>query len=396
MQVDKDRLWEHEKMLCVEIGPRLSGTAADERTVKYIAAHFERCGAHVAVQDYDCPAWEHEGTELTLMAKAGAQGLPAFAQTFTEACDVEAELAVVDKLQELEFRPDLEGKVILLDGEVGGPQAMNRNPTLLAVEERKPAAAIVVDRREEVSTKLLRDPFLRMPAGAVAPSVGAVLRQNEGRRVRLRIRARRYASTSHNVVGHLPGREQGRIVVGAHYDTAAESPGAADDGGGTAAVLELCEVFAAAGARRLGIDFIAFGAEEYGRHLRALGSVEYVRRHPTELLRTEAVIQADGIGVAGSALSAHAMGWHPARAQQVLAAMAQFPDCVADQEVHLGSDHVPFYIHHIPAILLGTVRQDLPIHTRADTIELMGRDDLALAAQCMGAVLAHLAGVRFD
>jgi len=391
MQVDKDRLWEHEKVLCVEIGPRLSGTPADERTVEYMAAHFERCGAQVTVQDYDCPGWEHEATELTLLSEAGPEALPAFAQTFTEGCEVEAELAAVGTKHELEFRPDLEGKVILLDGEVGGPQAANRNLTLLAFEERKPVAVIVVDQREEVSTKLLRDPFLRVPGAAVAPSVGAVLRQNEGRRVRLRIRARRYDSTSHNVIGHLPGSEPGRIVVGAHYDTAAESPGAGDDGGGTAAVLELCEVFAAGGERRLGMDFIAFGAEEYGRHLRALGSVEYVRRHWPEVVQTQAMIQADGIGIAGAGLGVHVMGWHPARAEEILRLLAPFPDCEADQKPVLGSDHVPFYLHNIPAVRFGSRRRGLPIHTNADTIDRMGRDDLAVGAQAMAAVAQHLA-----
>ena len=392
MKVNAERLWEHEKVLAVEIGPRLSGTPADERTVEYMAAHFERCGAQVEVQDYDCPGWEHEATELTLLSEAGPEALPAFAQTFTEGCEVEAELAAVGTKHELEFRPDLEGKVILLDGEVGGPQAANRNLTLLAVEERKPVAVIVVDQREEVSTKLLRDPFLRVPGAAVAPSVGARLRESEGRRVRLRIRARRYDSTSHNVIGHLPGSEPGRIVVGAHYDTAAESPGAGDDGGGTAAVRELCEAFAAAGERRLGIDFIGFGAEEYGRHLRALGSVEYVRRHWAETLRTQAVIQADGIGLAGAGVAAHVMGWHPAQAEEVLRVLAQFPGCTADLKPRMGSDHVPFYIHNIPAILFGSGRRGIPIHTAADTIDLMGADELALAAQVMGAVAQHLAG----
>jgi aminopeptidase YwaD len=387
MPVDGDRLWEHERMLAVEIGARLSGTPADERAVEYIASHFRRCGAQVAVQDYDCPGWEHEGTELMLMAQAGPQPLPAFAQTFTEGCDVEGRLAVVDTRHALEFRPDLEGKVIVLDGEVGGPQAMNRNVTLLAVEERKPLAIILIDRREEVSTKLLRDPFLRVPGAAVAPSVGAVLRRSEGQRVRLRIRARRYDSTGHNVIGHLPGREAGRLVVGAHYDTAADSPGACDDGGGTAVVMELCEAFAAASERRLGIDFIAFGAEEYGRHLRALGSVEYVRRHPDELLQTQAILQADGVGLAGAGLRVSVMGWHPARARQVLAVLAKFPGCVAD--------HVPFCVNNIPAVYFDCPYESVPIHTLADTTDLMGRHELTLAAQAMSAVLAELAGVRF-
>lgn len=391
MPTDRERLWEHLRFLCEEIGPRLSGTGADERSIEYIAEHFRRCGAEVEVQDYPCPGWDHAATELTLRGEGGPQALPAVAQTFTEGCDVEAELAAVGTRHELEFRPDLEGKVILLDGEVGGPQAANRNQTLLAVEERRPVAIIVVDQREEVSTKLLRDPFLRVPGAAVAPSVGARLRQSEGRRVRLRIEASRYDSTSHNVIGHLPGAEPGRIVVGSHYDTAAESPGAADNAGGTAVVMELCELFAAAGDRRLGMDFIAFGAEEYGRHLRALGSVEYVRRHRAETLRTRAAIQADGVGVAGAGLRAHVMGWHVAQAEELLRLLGRFPGCTADRKPALGSDHVPFYVHNIPAILFGSDSRGLPIHTDADTIDLMGRDELAFTAEVMAALVRHLA-----
>lgn len=31
MQVDRERLWHHVEVLCQEIGPRLSGTAAEGR-----------------------------------------------------------------------------------------------------------------------------------------------------------------------------------------------------------------------------------------------------------------------------------------------------------------------------------------------------------------------------
>ena len=154
MRVDMERLWGHMEVLCEEIGPRLSGTPADERTVEYVAGHFRRCGAQVEVQDYPCPGWDHEGTELTLLGEGGSQQLPAFAQTFTEGCDLEAELAAVGTRHELEFRPDLEGKVLLLDDEVKGPLAMNRNQDLLAIEERRPAAAIIADLNLTISISL--------------------------------------------------------------------------------------------------------------------------------------------------------------------------------------------------------------------------------------------------
>ena len=47
--VDQERLWTHLETLCQDIGPRLSGTAADERAVRYLADYFRRCGARVEV-----------------------------------------------------------------------------------------------------------------------------------------------------------------------------------------------------------------------------------------------------------------------------------------------------------------------------------------------------------
>ena len=171
MHVNRERLWDHLRVLCEEIGPRLSGTPADERTVEYIAGHFCRCGAQVEVQDYPCPSWECEATELTLLASGGPESVTAFAQTFTEACDLEAKLAAVGTRHELDLAPDLEGKILLLYGEAATGLAFNRNPTLLTAEERRACALIVVSPDETVSTKLIRDPFLRAPAAAVSPKV---------------------------------------------------------------------------------------------------------------------------------------------------------------------------------------------------------------------------------
>jgi hypothetical protein len=390
MNVDRERLWNHLRILCEEIGPRLSGTPADERTVEYIAGHFRRCGAQVEVQDFPCPGWDHEATELALLGKRGPEPLPAVAQTFTEACDVEAQFVGVGTRHELEYSPDLEGKVLVLYGEAGTGLAPNRNPTVLSVEERRPSAVIVISPDETVSTKLIRDPFLRVPAAAVPQSAGLKLRENEGGRVRLRIRARRYDSTGHNVIGRLPGEEKGRIVVGAHYDTAACSPGAADDAGGTAAVLELCDLLAAEGRRRLGIDFIAFGAEEYGRHLRALGSVEYVRRHPAETRETRAVIQADGVGTSTGARPVHLMGWPARQKEDILRVLRRFPRWTVDEQIVLSSDHAPFYLHGVPALEFTTGGGSVPIHTAQDTIDLMSPEEMAFSAEVMAAVVHHL------
>ncbi|MBI3969984.1 MAG: hypothetical protein HY332_01735 [Chloroflexi bacterium] len=119
MRVSGNRLWSHLTTLCEEIGPRLSGTSGDERAVEYIAAYFRRCGAQVEVQEFPCPSWEHESTALSLVGAGAPEPLAAVAQTFTPGGDVEAPLAAVGTRQELDLAPDLDGKVLLLDGKAG-------------------------------------------------------------------------------------------------------------------------------------------------------------------------------------------------------------------------------------------------------------------------------------
>ena len=384
------------RTLCQDIGPRLSGTAGDERAVSYIADHFRRCGARVEVQDFPCPSWEHDSTELWLL-DGGEDGdpaaLPAVAQTFSLPCDVTAPLAAVGTRLELDLAPDLEGKVLLLDGEAATGTALDRNPTLQLVEERRAAAVVVASPAETVATKLIRDPFLAVPAAAVPRAVGRQLRERAGTPVRLRIRTRRYASTGHNVIGHLPGRGTARIAVAAHYDTAAGVPGATDNASGTAAVLELCQQFAAAGPAARGIDFVAFGADEYGRSGGAnLGAAEYVRRHPAEVGASRAVVEADGIGTAPRRPRVRLIGWPPERRAGLLDVLARYPAYeVNDQSDQPEARPTAFHLPGVPALAFVDDYRFLPIHTLHDTIELMDAAGLAFAAEVIAAAVAHLA-----
>ena len=390
MHVNRERLWNHVGVLCEEIGPRLSGTPADERTVEYISGHFRHCGTQVEVQDFPCPGWDHETTELTLLTKAGPEQLPAFAQTFTEACDVEAELVAVGSREELEFAPDLEGKVLVLYDRLATSLAGDRKPAVLTAEERRAAALVAVSPDETVSTKVIRDPFLRVPAAAVAQSVGQKLRENEGARLRLRIRSRRYDSTGHNVIGRFPGQEQGHVVVPAHYDTAAGSPGATDNASGTAVVLELCELFAAAGKRKLGLHFIAYGAEEYGRNGYNLGAVEYVRRHPAETGQARVLVEPDCIGTHALPPRVCAMGWPPQQKEGVLSVLRQSTHYIVDVRPDTEPPRTAFHLAGVPALWFVNDYGKLPIHTAQDTMDLMSPDELAFSAAVIAAVVDHL------
>ena len=83
---------------------------------------------------------------------------------------------------------------------------------------------------------------------------------------------------SRNVVATWPGALRYPLVVGAHVDTVAGSPGANDNASGVAVLLEVGRLVADRPPARF-VKFVAFGAEEYGTDGRHhVGSQVFVNR----------------------------------------------------------------------------------------------------------------------
>ena len=81
--------------------------------------------------------------------------------------------------------------------------------------------------------------------------------------------------TWHNLVATIPGDSsldpgEPHLVVGAHIDTVAGSPGADDNASGVAAVMEAARILASS-TLNLRVDFVFFTLEESGR----IGSARY-------------------------------------------------------------------------------------------------------------------------
>ena len=99
---------------------------------------------------------------------------------------------------------------------------------------------------------------------------------------------------SHSVFGEIKGAVKPDEVVmfSAHDDSAYSSPGATDDGGGVAAVMELARAFASGPRPARTVRFVAWGGHELG----LMGSEQYLRTHPDEPKKIIAFINYDGMG----------------------------------------------------------------------------------------------------
>ncbi|HYG06385.1 MAG TPA: M20/M25/M40 family metallo-hydrolase [Stenotrophomonas sp.] len=83
---------------------------------------------------------------------------------------------------------------------------------------------------------------------------------------------------AYNIIADIPGSEPGAgyVMAGAHLDGWAAADGAADNGAGTAMVMEAARILSATGVRpRRTIRFALWSGEEQG----LLGSKAYVARH---------------------------------------------------------------------------------------------------------------------
>ncbi len=99
--------------------------------------------------------------------------------------------------------------------------------------------------------------------------------------------------SSGNVIARIPGADSSKaVILGAHIDTP-NSPGAFDDGSGSAALLEIARVLDASHLQPSVDIYLAwFGSEELGIY----GSSYFACTHQELLDRTLAMLQMDGLG----------------------------------------------------------------------------------------------------
>jgi len=95
-----------------------------------------------------------------------------------------------------------------------------------------------------------------------------------------------------NIIGHLDGSEKGNaLVVGAHIDTVALTPGADDNASGVAALLEAARIVAYSGSRRP-IKFLAFNLEEWNM----IGSAHYAKKLRKENVILQGMLSLEMVG----------------------------------------------------------------------------------------------------
>ncbi len=366
---------DHLRKLCVEIGPRPSGSEANHAAGEYIAQVFRDAGLDVEAQRYDAPAFEETGTLLEM----NGQPLAAAANPYSLPCDVTAPAVAVGTVAELEAA-ELTGRIGILYGDLAQAPLSAKSWFLKSdrdehiiqlLEQKKPAALITVQMNPGELNRLIEDWEFDIPSATVPAPAGLALLREENTSVHLRIDSARVPSYAANIVARQAGKNTARIVLCAHYDTKIDTPGAVDNGGGVAVLLTLAQLLGQRKHAR-GLEWIAFDGEEY----LPLGDDEYLRRCGGQLGQIVTAINCDGVGYYLGASSLMMVTHSQAFEKEVAGLTKKYPG-VTWVEPWPQSNHSTFAWRGVPSLAFSATGAFGLAHLRTDTVDWVSSHKLA-------------------
>lgn len=360
-----NRLFSHVQMLASEIGERPIGSGKNHSAARYIADRMAGAGLITEYQDYPCPSWH---SEASLLSVAG-ESLVLAANPFSPSCEIEASVSPLCTLAEL-VEADLQNKIALLYGDLTSrpvsPKSWflkdERDDTIIQTLESKQPLAILTVQASKDLDRIIEDWEFGLPSATINAQSAHMLLAHPGEKVRLRLQTRLQAGETANVIGRQHGQYVSKLVVCAHYDTKFGTPGASDNAGGVAVLLELAHSL---GNTRfpVGLEFVAFTGEEY----LPIGDDEYLRRFPeTRFGEILAVLNFDGVGVSVASSSITAMACSPAFMALAQRHSRKFPGVVW-VEPWPESNHSTFAFRGVPALAFSSQDAWRLAHTRQDT-----------------------------
>ena len=188
-----------------------------------------------------------------------------------------------------------------------------------------------------------------------------------------------------NVIATRPGTAStGTVLLTAHYDTVAGSPGAGDDGMGVGVLLETARALSTAGAPRNTVMILLTDAEEVG----LLGAEAFVRERSKEL-GTTVVLNHEARGAGGAPMTFRMSSPN----SELVEVLAEAPGAFADSSSEASfealpndTDFTPFVqagLHGYDTAIIGDSAYyhspiDDPAHLSAASLQQMGDTTLAL------------------
>ncbi len=398
-------LWPSIQTLCDEFNGRFVGSDNERNAAAYIAEQLRSYGlSNVHTESFDIHGWERG--EASLIANnhpLQCIGLPG-----TPPCELTAPLINLGAGEPVDFAKagkTAKGKIALVRsvgshrlekyarsvkaGCVGfvfaGPD-LGSLPHTGSIDFGGAAPLPGVGIAQETYLRLER----MLALGAVS--------------VALNVQARLFPTQGLNVIGDIvpAGADSlsgDYLLLCAHYDGHDIAQGAVDNATGTVAVMEAARALMQVRDQlNIGIRVALWSGEEVGM----IGSGAYAVQHKAELKRLRLVFNCDIVSNPGPLW----MGINGVDIERVTQFFRELADGAGTHsQVHAlqitgnemivpYSDHFPFYMHGVPALMVATPHGQHPgmgPHTPADTLDKVNVHGLRTSTAFVARALLHLA-----
>jgi aminopeptidase YwaD len=333
----------------VNMGPRVAGTPVMEKASAYLINQYRQAGYETKVQTFNYEKFLDLGSNLTINGRT----IEGRALKGTIPGKLNARLVAVPNFGQPEdfAKVNVKGAItIVRRGEISFSQKANNAAAAGAI------GLIIVNNQPGNLTGAALSESVKIPVLGLSGDRGnPLLQQNTPVNVNFNVNAQQQLVTGRNVIAHLPGVTQPKLILGGHYDSVAGSPGANDNASGTAVVLGIARNLANTDMARQ-TWFIAFDGEEDGLH----GSRAFVDTAKPEFLSgLTAMLNFDMVGVNKDLLIGGTSS---------LTAIAKTVDSdikTLGSYGYGGSDHAPFANKDVP-ILFFYRGQDPNYHSPND------------------------------
>lgn len=394
------KAYDYDEHLADMIGPRLTGSANFMRAAQWAEQQFRALGlTNVHTEEWTIPAtWEPDGPAVGHIVSPVNHVLHIYSVGWSPSTPVGGVSGNVVYIQSLapewldSQKAQIAGAIALVDIASRGPRPAIQN--ILAGYDHlvslSPAAIVTTGIANGAQSQGAMSFSGKITAVAVA-QIGLedsllIKRLLANSPVSMQFSLTNRVRTDvkiPNVIAEIPGREfpDQVVLIGAHLDSWEAGTGAQDNGTGAATVLEAARAIKSLNRTpRRTVRFILFSGEEEG----LLGSNAYVRQHPGDLAKIDAVLITDSG-------AEPAKGWSLEARDDEKSSLAAIGPLLAglgadsvssDTGDIFSTDHAAFDVSGVPSLVLWTGRDKYGTlhHKASDTFDSVVEKDLTQGA----------------
>jgi len=388
--------------LCLDIKDRSVGNSGNREATKYFKEVLSFFCWDVESQEFDAYDWEDGGAQLTFTNEK----FKVFVSPYSLGCDTRGKLIAVKNLEELQQK-NINGKIVLLYGEIGKEQLMPKNfifynpeshqKIVATLENKKPSAIISATGRNAALAggvypfPLIEDGDFDIPSVYTTEEEGKKLLTLEGETASLLSSSKRIDGIGYNIIGRKGNNTKDRIVITAHIDAKKGTPGAIDNATGVVILLLLAELLKDYNGNKQ-IEIVAFNGEDY---YAVPGQMEYLRYNQNKFNDVLLNINIDGSGYLEGKSAFSIYGLSEKVKSIVLNTINNFTGIVEGKQWVQG-DHSIFIQQGCPAIAVSSqwftdnIDSQTITHTPKDNISIVDSSKLVEISEALNLIICQI------